>query len=42
LPNAVDEMAPSPAVVALRNRFWQLVNAPDAVPNSGAKTATTP
>ena len=25
---ALDEMSPAPAVVALRNRFWQLINAP--------------
>lgn len=28
LPNVIEEMSPSPAAVALRNRFWQLVNAP--------------
>lgn len=31
LPNVMEEMAPAPAAVALRNRFWQLINAPPAV-----------
>ena len=28
LPNVVEEMSPSPEAAALRNRFWQLINAP--------------
>ncbi len=27
----IDELSPPPAAVALRNRFWQLINAPPAV-----------
>jgi putrescine transport system substrate-binding protein len=33
LPNVIDETAPPPAAVGLRNRFWQLINGPqDAAP----------
>jgi len=32
LPKIVEEMAPAPAAVALRNRFWQLINAPGEAP----------
>jgi putrescine transport system substrate-binding protein len=29
LPNVIEELSPSPAAVALRNRFWQLINSPE-------------
>ncbi len=32
----MEEMTPAPAAVALRNRFWQLINAPPASPETSA------
>lgn len=32
LPNVVEEMSPPPEAAALRNRFWQLINAPTQKP----------
>jgi hypothetical protein len=37
LPNAMEEMTPAPAAVALRNRFWQLINAPPSAAPPTAK-----
>jgi putrescine transport system substrate-binding protein len=37
LPNAMEEMTPAPAAVALRNRFWQLINAPPSAAPPAAK-----
>lgn len=35
IPNVIDETAPPPAAVGLRNRFWQLINGPqDAGPRA--------
>jgi putrescine transport system substrate-binding protein len=43
LPNVVDEMSPAPAAVALRNRFWQLINAPAGIaPTVPARTPPAP
>lgn len=36
---AIDEIAPAPTTTALRNRFWQLINTPTAVPVDPAAPA---
>ncbi len=39
---AMAEMSPAPAVAALRNRFWQLINAPVAAPPPAPALAPAP